>query len=570
MSDQRLLELLEELALLLELRGENPFKAAAYARAARTLATQQVDLRRLVEEGRLRELPGIGPALEEVITEYVRTGRIQLYEQLRQELPEGLLELTQLPGVGVKRARILHEQLGISSPEELERACLEHRIAALKGFGAKTEAALLQALAQWRSARSRLHLHKAWEQVRLWQEQLLQLPELSRAIPTGEARRYTETVGELQLLLVSPHPGRLLRALQKAFPEFHTVAEDELLAEHRHRRIRLWLSRPEHAGWRLLQTTGSEEFVRAFSKELRAREYEPIGSELHHHGHPISAHTEEELFALVGLPFIPPELRESAHVLELVRREGLPKLVERRQMLGMLHVHSTWSDGKASIRQMALAAKALGYTYLAICDHSAAAFYANGLSAERLQQQWHEIEQLNAEGLGIRLLKGIEVDILPDGSLDYPDELLGQLELVVASVHSHFRQSRQEMTRRILRALEHPRVHILGHPTGRLLLSRPPYEVDVEAILQAAVRLGKIIELNAQPYRFDLSWKELQRARSQGLRIAINPDAHTPAELEYVEFGVRLARKALFPPEQVVNTLSAEELLALCRSTAAA
>ncbi len=570
MSDQRLLELLEELALLLELRGENPFKAAAYARAARTLATQQVDLRRLVEEGRLRELPGIGPALEEVITEYVRTGRIQLYEQLRQELPEGLLELTQLPGVGVKRARILHEQLGISSPEELERACLEHRIAALKGFGAKTEAAMLQALAQWRSARSRLHLHKAWEQVRLWQEQLLQLPELSRAIPTGEARRYTETVGELQLLLVSPHPGRLLRALQKAFPEFHTVAEDELLAEHRHRRIRLWLSRPEHAGWRLLQTTGSEEFVRAFSKELRAREYEPIGSELHHRGHPISAHTEEELFALVGLPFIPPELRESAHVLELVRREGLPKLVERRQMLGMLHVHSTWSDGKASIRQMALAAKALGYTYLAICDHSAAAFYANGLSAERLQQQWHEIEQLNAEGLGIRLLKGIEVDILPDGSLDYPDELLGQLELVVASVHSHFRQSRQEMTRRILRALEHPRVHILGHPTGRLLLSRPPYEVDVEAILQAAVRLGKIIELNAQPYRFDLSWKELQRARSQGLRIAINPDAHTPAELEYVEFGVRLARKALFPPEQVVNTLSAEELLALCRSTAAA
>jgi DNA polymerase (family 10) len=570
MSDQRLLELLEELALLLELRGENPFKAAAYARAARTLATQQVDLRRLVEEGRLRELPGIGPALEEVITEYVRTGRIQLYEQLRQELPEGLLELTQLPGVGVKRARILYEQLGISSPEELERACHEHRIAALKGFGAKTEAALLQALAQWRSARSRLHLHKAWEQVRLWQEQLLQLPELSRVIPTGEVRRYTETVGELQLLLVSPHPGRLLRALQKAFPEFHTVAEDELLAEHRHRRIRLWLSPPEHAGWRLLQTTGSEEFVRALSEELRARDYEPMGSELRHRGHPISAHTEEELFALVGLPFIPPELRESAHVLELVRREGLPKLVERRQMVGMLHVHSTWSDGKASIRQMALAAKELGYAYLAICDHSAAAFYANGLSAERLQQQWHEIEQLNAEGLGIRLLKGIEVDILPDGSLDYPDELLGQLELVVASVHSHFRQSRQEMTRRILRALEHPYVHILGHPTGRLLLSRPPYEVDVAAILQTALRLGKIIELNAQPYRFDLSWEELQRARSQGLRIAINPDAHTPAELEYMEFGVRLARKALFPPEQVVNTLSAEELLALCRSMAAA
>jgi DNA polymerase (family 10) len=219
---------------------------------------------------------------------------------------------------------------------------------------------------------------------------------------------------------------------------------------------------------------------------------------------------------------------------------------------------------------MALAAQELGYAYLAICDHSAAAFYANGLSAERLQQQWHEIEQLNAEGLGIRLLKGIEVDILPDGSLDYPDELLAQLELVVASVHSHFRQSRQEMTRRILRALEHPYVHILGHPTGRLLLSRPPYEVDVEAILQTALRLGKIIELNAQPYRFDLSWEELQRARSQGLRIAINPDAHTPAELEYMEFGVRLARKALFPPEQVVNTLSAEELLALCRSMAAA
>jgi DNA polymerase (family 10) len=314
----------------------------------------------------------------------------------------------------------------------------------------------------------------------------------------------------------------------------------------------------------LLVTTGSDAFVAALWEEFRSRGFEPTPHGLFRQGTRVSTRTEEELFALLQLPVIPPEIREEATLLARIRQQGVPPLVSRADFQGMLHVHSRWSDGKASIRDMALAAKKLGYRYIAICDHSPAAYYAGGLDRDRLAQQHREIDRLNAENLGIRILKGAEVDIRPDGTLDYPDEILQQLELVVASVHSHFRQSRHEMTARILRALEHPAVQILGHATGRLLLARAPYELDLDAVLEAALRLGKIVELNAQPYRFDVSWEILRRWQDRGLLIAVNPDAHTVAELEYTELGIMLARKALFPPEQVVNTLPLEQFQKLC------
>lgn len=555
----RLLELLEELALLLELSGENPFKAQAYARAARTLREHEVDVRRAVAEGTLRELPGIGPSLEEAIREYVATGTISLYERLRRQVPEGLLELTQLPTLGPRRARQLYEQLGITSIEQLEQACREHRVATLRGFGSKTEQALLEAIHQWKRARSRLHLHTALREAQQWREQLLTLPDVTAVIPTGLLRRFAETVDELALVIVTPHPERLQKALQKALPMLSHESQTRFSARgQRDVRIRLELASPENVGWRLLLTTGSEAFVAALLEEFRARGFEPTEHGLFRQGARVPTRTEEELFALLQLPVIPPEIREGAELLAVVRQHGLPPLVSRGDFQGMLHVHSTWSDGKASIRAMALAAKELGYRYIAICDHSPSAYYAGGLDRERLAQQQQEIDRLNAENLGIRILKGAEVDIRPDGTLDYPDEVLQQLEVVVASVHSHFKQSRQEMTARIVRALEHPAVQILGHATGRLLLSRAPYEVELDAVLETALRLGKIIELNAQPYRFDVSWEILQRWRNRGLMIAVNPDAHAVAELEYTELGIMLARKALFPPEQVVNTFSLE------------
>ncbi|MCS6965977.1 MAG: DNA polymerase/3'-5' exonuclease PolX [Candidatus Kapabacteria bacterium] len=562
----RLVELLEELSLLLELSGENPFKAQAYARAARTLVEHEIDVHRAVAEGTLRQLPGIGPALEEAITEYVRTGTITLYEHLQQQVPEGLLELTQLPNVGPKRARQLYEQLGIASVDALEQACREHRVATVKGFGVKTEQALMEAVQQWKHSRFRLHLHTALREVQRWRERILALPDVTSVVVVGTLRRYAEIIEEISLLVTTPFPERLSKALRKELPE--AVAETGTrFAARGERGVRIWfeLAPVEVAGWMLFQGTGSEAFVAAIEAELRARGFQPAPHGLLKDGEVVPLRTEEELFALLGLPVVPPELREGGEIVAIARQQGLPRLVSRADFCGMLHVHSTWSDGKASIRQMALAAKELGYRYIAICDHSPSAYYAGGLSYERLKQQHAEIDRLNAEDLGIYILKGTEVDILPDGSLDYPDETLEQLELVVASVHSHFKQSRHEMTSRLVRALEHPAVHILGHATGRLLLSRPPYEVDIEAVLATALRLGKIVELNAQPYRLDVSWEYLQRWRDQGLHIAINPDAHSAAELEYTDLGIALARKALFPPDQVVNTLSLEEFRQFCR-----
>ncbi|MCS7176209.1 MAG: DNA polymerase/3'-5' exonuclease PolX [Candidatus Kapabacteria bacterium] len=565
-EQKRLLEILEELALLLELSGENPYKAQAYARAARTLAEHEVDLHRAVEEGTLRQLPGIGPSLEEAITEYVRTGTIALYERLRRQVPQGLLELTQLPLVGAKRARQLYEQLGISSVEQLEQVCREHRVATLKGFGPKMEQAFLEAIEQWKQFRKKLRLHEALQEARHWRKRIQTLSDVTQVHVTGTLRRYAEVVEEIVLLVVSPHPKRSIQQLQKLLPELQPEAEDRFVTRGKADvLVRVEIVPLEHAGWRLFRTTGTAEFVAALEAELSALGYEPQERALFRYGVPVSLQTEEELFALLNLPVIPPELRESGGLVEFVRHHGLPRIVTKADFCGMLHVHSTWSDGKASIRQMALAAKELGYRYIAICDHSSSARYAGGLTPERLAEQHREIDRLNATGLGIRILKGAEVDILPDGTLDYPEEVLEKLDVVVASVHSHFRQSRQEMTARILRALEHPAVHILGHATGRLLLSRPPYEVDLEPILEAAVRLGKIVELNAQPYRLDVSWEHLARWRTRGLRIAVNPDAHSVAELAYTELGIIFARKALFPPEQVVNTLPLQDFLQLCQ-----
>ncbi len=394
---------------------------------------------------------------------------------------------------------------------------------------------------------------------------MLALPDVTAVLPTGVLRRFAETVAEIALVVVTPHQERFQKVLRREMPEFTAESGTRYTArDQRGIRIRLELASTENAGWILLVTTGSDAFIEAVFEEFRARGFEPAAQALSHRGRAVPLRTEDEVFALLQLPVIPPELREEAELLARVRRSGLPSLVRREELQGMLHVHSTWSDGKASIRHMAHAAKELGYRYIAICDHSPSAYYAGGLDRERLVQQHREIERLNAENLGITILKGAEVDIRPDGTLDYPDEVLDQLEVVVASVHSHFRQSAQEMTARILRALEHPRVQILGHATGRLLLSREPYELDLEAVLQTALRLGKVIEFNAQPYRFDVSWEVLRRWQARGLKIAINPDAHAVAELAYTDFGVMFARKALFPPEQVINTWSLEQFREFC------
>jgi len=531
--------LLERYALLLELAGDNPYKARAYAAAAEALAALDGPLDAALRSQALGSVRGIGEGILQTLNQMAQTGALAHLAELEQSIPPGVVQLTALRGVGAKKARQLWQQCGITSIEELERACREHRIAGCKGFTPRSEAALLEAIAFWRSAQGRIQRHKAWriaEQLR----SLLVERGAREVIAAGQLRRGEEIISTLTLLAIVDKPD--------TFP----LPEDLHPAGHRRYRslegditIEIHLADPASAGTALFRATGSDEFITAATG----------GKTL-----PPLAH-EEDVFEYLDLPVIPPELRQDAATLDHIRREGIPPLITFGQMRGMIHVHTTWSDGKNSLEEMALAAKSLGFEYIAICDHSQSAAYAGGLSIERVRQQRADIDTLNARGLGIRILHGIESDILPDGSLDYPDDVLAEFDLVVASVHSHFNLPAPEQTARILRALAHPATTILGHPTGRLLLRRNGYQVDIEAILAAAARTGTIIEFNVNPYRLDLDWRYHQRACSIGVRFAIDPDAHSVDGMNELADGITVARRGGLRPSAVVNTLPVDAFL---------
>jgi DNA polymerase (family 10) len=555
---RRVVEILLETGKLLEIQGANPFRVRAYENAARALRGLTDDLGERVAAGDLAEIPGIGKGLAETIAELWAAGQLELHRELREAFPPGVLELARLEGIGAKKLRVLVEQEGITTPEGLEAACREGRIARLPGFGEKTQARVLRSLAELARYRDRFLLSEA----------LRLADELSGAIRAagwqeagvaGSARRGLETVGDLDLVVGAPVGTReeLVRTL-----EAHPGVERIVAAGDTKVTLRA------AGGWQVdVRMVGLEEVPSALhhftgSKEhnvrMRGRAKER-GLTLNEYGlfrgdERLPVGSEEDLFSALDLQPIPPELREGEGEIEAAQAGTLPELVTLDDLQGTFHVHTDWSDGTASLEVMARVACERGWQYLGIADHSQAAAYAGGLTPDRVREQGRAIAALNARAKAFRLFHGIECDILADGSLDLPDDVLAELDFVVASVHSRLDMPSPEMTRRLLRALDHRHVTMLGHLTGRLLLRREGAIFDLEAVLEKAAKRDVIVELNCAPRRLDLDWRHLRGWLAAGNLTSINPDAHDPAALDHVDYGVRIARKAWATPESVLNT----------------
>jgi len=564
MYDKKLVKLLRNASILLQIKGENIFKANAYSNAADIIESQQLDVAELVQNGKLGEIKGFGEALVKKITEYVQTGKMSFYEKLISEVPEELIKITKIPGIGPKKTKQLYEKLGIRTIEDLEKACIEGKIASLKGFSEKTQEILLNSIQHIKAWKGKKQLFACFQEGENVASILRSTPAVEEFSIVGEMRRYTEVISNVEFLVACESPEPVIDVFKS---KYSIAVEENLLKFETDEEISVVIhfSNPENYHWQLHNLTASDEYLNHFQQYFE----EKTNSRFNLLVFPLKDHklqSERQIFDLLDLQYIPPELREKAIAIEKAKAREIPRLVDEKDLKGMIHVHSTWSDGFNSIEQMAIAAKNLGFEYIAICDHSQTARYANGLEPERVLQQHKEIDELNSKGLGIRILKGIESDILPDGSLDYSEDILRQFDLVVASVHSHFKMTKSEMTRRIIYAIMSPYTHILGHPTGRLLLARDSYEVDVKEIIDAAADYGKIIELNANPYRLDLPWEYLMYAKEKEVKISINPDSHDYNSLVDVFYGVKFARKGWLEPKDVVNCLSVDDFMSYIKS----
>jgi DNA polymerase (family 10) len=564
MDKREIIHILEEIGTLLELQGESPFKSRAYYTGARVIAgLDTVHLHELVTSGKLQTLKGIGTALAEKISELVTSGHLTYYEMLKQQVPAGLVEMLTIPGMGPKKVKAIHDQLGLTAVGELEYACHENRLVDLPGFGRKTQENILKGIERLRQHRGQYLCHEAMHVAQQMLDALRSSTLTTRVALAGSLRRRQEIVEHIELLASTSQADRLHTAVAK-LPLVEEVVSREAaqLSLRLQSGVKSLIHLVDDAvfPFALHALTGNQAYLEAIQAHARHHGYTLDASSLRHGNAPVACYEEAEIFATLGLSYIPPELREGWDEIDAAQRGELPRLIEEGDIQGVFHVHSTWSDGVASIEEMARAAHALGYRYLGLSDHSQSARYANGLDAERVREQHAMIDRLNATLDGITILKGSEVDILPDGSLDYPDDLLGQMDFVVASVHSRFTMPQTEMTARLVKAMHNPYVTMMGHLTGRLLLARDGYALDIDAIIAEAIRLGVVIELNANPHRLDLDWRQLRAARARGLLTSINPDAHSPEGLGDVTYGVGIARKGGLSPESIVNTRGLEDI----------
>lgn len=592
MTKNEIADILTEIGTLLELKGENPFKVRAYQSGARALeAIEEADLARLIAEGELQSVKGIGEALGKKIAELHTTGKLEFYEKLRASVEPGLVEMLQIPGLGPKKIRALRDKLNIADIAALTLACNDGRVAELDGFGAKTQEKILAGIKN-REAYGRRHLW--WDAAEVAEpivKGLRALPQVRRAEAAGSLRRGMETVGDLDFIVAASDvapvvdwfvamPGvkevtakgetkasvrfesglqadlRLVPEEQFAFALHHFTGSKDHNVQMRQRALARGLSLSE---WGLVPAEGEG----TVKQKAAAEKTGPSGIQTSVTG----IKTEAELFAALGLHFIPPELREGLGEIEAAEKSELPRLVELGDLRGAFHNHTTASDGRNTLAEMAAAADALGWEYLGIADHSKSSVVANGLSEERLLKQVEEIRVLNASRrFKTHLFAGVECDILAGGELDFEDAVLAKLDYVVASVHNLFAQDEATMTRRIIKAIEHPCTMMLGHVTGRLLLRREAYRVDVAKTIDAAIANGVIIELNASPWRLDLDWRHWRKAAGRGLLCAINPDAHETSGLMHVRAGVNAARKGGLTREQVFTTWPLQEVQAHLRT----
>jgi len=566
MKNRQVAKILYEVADLLELQGVQ-FKPRAYRRAAQTVESCPTPVEELVQEGRLSELPGVGKSIAEKIEEIVRTGKLAYHEELKKELPVDLYALTQVEGVGPKTARLLYEQLGVRTLEDLERAAEEGRIRNIKGLGAKTEEKILRGLSEARRAEKRELLGYALPLARDLCRKLQKTGLFKLIQPAGSLRRGRETVGDLDLLAISDQP----EAASSAFVSLPEV--EEVLAQGPKKssvrlsgglQVDMRIVPAESFGAALQYFTGSKAHnirlrERAVARGWKLNEYGLFDRE----GKRLAGETEEGIFHALDLEFIPPELREDQGEVQAAERGELPRLVRLKEVKSDLHVHTNWSDGKATLEEMANAAQTRGLAYIAVTDHFRFSQAIHGLSEEDLERQIEEIARLNEELGGFRILSGVEANIQRDGSIDVPEVLLRKVDLVIAAVHSHFRLSRKEMTARLVRAVEHELVDVLGHPSGRLIGERPAYEADWEEVFFRAAKAGTFLEVNANPQRLDLSAPMVREAIEVGVRIVIGTDAHALDHLDFLELGVLTARRGWAEANHVLNCLTWKDLLAL-------
>jgi DNA polymerase (family 10) len=564
MDKADIVDVLESIAVLLEIKGENPFKIRAYQSGARTLETMEDDLGTLIAEGRLAGMRGIGSALVDKIETLHATGDLEYYTKLRASVAPGLIEMLEIPGLGGKKVKKLHEALGVETIEALQAACEGGQVAALKGFGQKSQEKILSGIANRAAYAKRHHWWTADAVAQLILAGLRALPAVARAEAAGSLRRLRETVGDLDFIVASDQPEPIMDWFVTQVAVSEVTAHGRTKSSVRFEsglQADLRVVPAEQFAFALHHFTGSKDHNVLMRQRALARGYSLSEWGLSRKDAPAAvsaAHgieSEAGLFQFLGLAEIPPELREGLGEIEAAESQQMPQLLQVSDIRGVFHNHTTASDGRGTIEEMAAGAAQLGFEYLGLADHSKASYQANGLSDARVLKMVHSIREFNkSAGSSVRVFAGIECDILPDGSLDLADATLAALDYAVMSVHSSFTQSEEEMTARVIRAVEHPATTMLGHPTGRILLRREPYKINLAKVIDAAIANRVIIEINANPHRLDLDWRYWRRAAERGLMCAINPDAHNVASLDLFRAGVNIARKGWLAPEQVLNT----------------
>ncbi|HKQ36547.1 MAG TPA: DNA polymerase/3'-5' exonuclease PolX [Verrucomicrobiae bacterium] len=569
MDKDQLADILTDIATLLELKGENPFKSRAYQNAARAIGTLEEPLDALIAENRLAGVRGIGDAINKKVIELVTTGKLAYYEELKASIPAGMREMLSIPGLGPKKIKALHDHLKIDSVEKLEQACKEGKVAALKGFGEKTQMNICEGITRRRSYASRHLLADGMFIAEPILDSLRQQPDVIRCSVAGSLRRCKEIIGDIDFLVSSKHANCvidffttlpvIISVSAKGDTKASVILKGGIQADLR-------VVTDEEYPFALAYFTGSKEHnivmrQRAIQRGLRLNEYGLFRSDQETRDPKlrVPCKTEDEIFEQLGLAYVPPELREEQGEFTAAEKGSLPRLIEWTELKGSLHNHSNWSDGRNTLDEIANFMQEIGCAYWAITDHSKTSIQANGLEVARVRQQLKAVaavnQRLEDEGSDFRLLTGAEVDILAGGKLDFPDDLLAELDVVVASVHQRLKEDEAETTRKIIAVAENPFVHTLGHLTGRLLLEREPYKVNQRAVIDACAETGTWIELNSSPWRLDMDWRLWPYAKSRGVKCVINCDAHRNEEAGLLRLGASLARKGWLETSDVINTL---------------
>lgn len=560
-SNRELADIFQSIADLMEIKGDNIYKILAYRKASDSLNNLGQDVNEIWREGKLKEIPGIGKAIAEKIDELITTGKLGFLEKLESEVPPSLSELLKIPDVGPKKAALFWRQAGITNLAELEAAARAGKLRHLPGLGEKSESRILAGIEALSRRSDRIPLGKAWPFAQEILAFLRDLPGVVAAEAAGSLRRMRPTVGDLDLMAAASNPRPVMDAFIHHPKIMDVIAQGDVKSSVEfkdHLRSQLWIQPPERFGTGLVYATGSKdhnvrlrELALDFGLSLSDKSF------LKEDGSEILCATEEEVYAILKMEWIPPELREDRGEVQAARAHKLPRLLEQRDLKSELHSHTTWSDGQLSVEQMAKAAMDRGFSILAITDHSESLGIANGLSPEQLKEQRREIDSVQEKlGNSLRLLQGAEVEIRADGSLDYPDEVLAELDIVIASLHVSLRQPRAQVTERLINAIRNPHVDIIGHPTGRMIPDREGADLDMDAVMAAARESGVALEINAHPARLDLEDIYVRRAVELGIPLAVNTDAHNASDLDMIPFGVATARRGWAGPDNILNTFS--------------